>query len=153
MLLAESKGMVPERFHSLSLGQGQIQYAQKLILEGAKDVSYHSLDKLIFYFFFSFKFFQGHWIFLANCHLSVSWLPTLGMIVTELQKDKFNCHADFRLWLSCIPNIAFPISILHSGINMTSEAPKVKKSFKYIKPSNYKSNLHEKKILYSNLNN
>ncbi|ORZ33974.1 dynein heavy chain and region D6 of dynein motor-domain-containing protein [Catenaria anguillulae PL171] len=74
--LAHSVGM-GERFHHLSLGQGQAPKATLLLQEGIR---------------------QGHWVFLANCHLSISWMPTLEKIVEGLAKEE--PHPDFRLWLS-----------------------------------------------------
>lgn len=53
--LAQQRGMT-ERFNYLSLGQGQAPKATKLIQEGLK---------------------AGNWVFLANCHLSISYMPTL----------------------------------------------------------------------------
>lgn len=66
---------------------------------------------------------DGHWVFLANCHLSLSWMPALDKIVETLQTGKV--HENFRLWLSSSPNPEFPISILQAGIKMTTEPPKV----------------------------
>ncbi|EGD81605.1 dynein heavy chain 2 [Salpingoeca rosetta] len=90
-----------ERFHTLSLGQGQAPIAERLLREGTK---------------------HGHWVFLANCHLSLSWMPSLSKIVEMLEVNK--PHPDFRLWLSSKPNPQFPISILQAGIKMTTEPPK-----------------------------
>ena len=89
------------RFNSLSLGQGQAVIATKRIKEGAKN---------------------GLWVFLANCHLSLSWMPQLEKIVEQLQTDPI--HKDFRLWLSSSPHPEFPISILQSSIKITTEPPK-----------------------------
>ncbi len=66
---------------------------------------------------------QGNWVFLANCHLSLSWMPQLDKLVEQLQIEK--PHDDFRLWLSSSPHPDFPISILQAGIKMTTEPPKV----------------------------
>lgn len=66
---------------------------------------------------------EGQWIFLANCHLSLSWMPRLDKLVENLQTGKVN--SKFRLWLSSSPNPDFPISILQAGIKMTTEPPKV----------------------------
>lgn len=68
---------------------------------------------------------DGNWVFLANCHLSLSWMPKLDKIVDTLQTGKVN--PKFRLWLSSSPHPDFPISILQAGIKMTTEPPKVKK--------------------------
>lgn len=68
---------------------------------------------------------DGNWVFLANCHLSLSWMPALDKIVEVLQVDK-KINSKFRLWLSSSPHPDFPISILQAGIKMTTEPPKVK---------------------------
>lgn len=67
---------------------------------------------------------DGNWVFLANCHLSLSWMPALDKIVEGIQISK-KIHSDFRLWLSSSPHPDFPISILQAGIKMTTEPPKV----------------------------
>ena len=69
--------------------------------------------------------FQGNWVFLANCHLSLSWMPQLDKLVEQIQSEEPQPHTDFRLWLSSSPNPEFPISILQAGIKMTTEPPKV----------------------------
>lgn len=65
-------------------------------------------------------------MFLANCHLSISWLPELEKIVEQLQTAAV--HNDFRLWLSSAPTSDFPISILQIGLKMTNEPQKVSSS-------------------------
>ena len=65
----------------------------------------------------------GHWVFLANCHLSLSWMPNLDKLVEQLQVE--DPHPSFRLWLSSSPHPDFPISILQASIKMTTEPPKV----------------------------
>jgi len=98
--LAESSGMA-SRFHALSLGQGQAPIATRMIKEGVK---------------------EGKWVFLANCHLSLSWMPQLDKLVEQLQVEE--PRPEFRLWLSSSPHPEFPISILQTGIKMTTEPPK-----------------------------
>eukprot|EP00795_Rhopilema_esculentum_P016694 gene16694-8141_t len=98
--LAETSNM-SNKFHALSLGQGQAPIATRMIKEGVH---------------------EGNWVFLANCHLSLSWMPQLDKLVEQLQVEK--PHDDFRLWLSSSPHPDFPISILQSGIKMTTEPPK-----------------------------
>merc|ERR1712106_253383 len=100
LTLSEQCGMA-QRFHALSLGQGQAPIATRMIKEGVK---------------------EGNWVFLANCHLSLSWMPGLDKIVEQIIDG--TPHPDFRLWLSSSPNKEFPISILQSGIKMTTEPPK-----------------------------
>nr|XP_048689619.1 dynein axonemal heavy chain 2 isoform X1 [Caretta caretta] len=97
--LAEQSGMA-QRFHALSLGQGQAPIATHMIQEGVRD---------------------GNWVFLANCHLSLSWMPQLDKLVERLQVEE--PHPAFRLWLSSSPHPDFPISILQAGIKMTTEPP------------------------------
>ncbi|KAA0723088.1 Dynein heavy chain 2, axonemal [Triplophysa tibetana] len=64
----------------------------------------------------------GHWVFLANCHLSLSWMCELDKLVDELQIQE--SHPDFRLWLSSSPHPEFPIAILQTGIKITTEPPR-----------------------------
>jgi len=90
-----------DKFFPLALGQGQGPIAQRLIAEGVV---------------------KGHWIFLANCHLCISFMPELEKIYENLPGRKPN--KQFRLWLSSNAHPKFPISILQGGIKMTSEPPK-----------------------------
>ncbi|XP_073510575.1 dynein axonemal heavy chain 2 isoform X2 [Phyllobates terribilis] len=93
--------MMSQHFQALSLGQGQAPIATRMIKEGVKD---------------------GNWVFLANCHLSLSWMPQLDKLVEQLQVE--DPHPNFRLWLSSSPHPDFPISILQASIKMTTEPPK-----------------------------
>ncbi|KAJ3091962.1 Dynein heavy chain 2, axonemal [Quaeritorhiza haematococci] len=102
--LAKKRGM-GNNFTYVSLGQGQSPKATRLIQEGMRD---------------------GNWVFLANCHLSISWMPSLDKIIEGIPQE--NPHANFRLWLSSSPHPQFPISILQAGIKMTTEPPKGIKS-------------------------
>ncbi|KAH6590256.1 hypothetical protein BASA50_009516 [Batrachochytrium salamandrivorans] len=98
--LAKKKNM-SDRFHFLSLGQGQAPKATRMIQDALRD---------------------GSWVFLANCHLSISWMSTLDKIIESIPDE--NPHPDFRLWLSSSPHPNFPISILQCGLKMTTEPPK-----------------------------
>ncbi len=89
------------KLKSLALGQGQSVIASRMIEEGMRN---------------------GDWVFLANCHLMLSWMPTLEKIVEGLQSS--SPHKDFRLWLSSYPHPKFPISILQNGLKMTTEPPR-----------------------------
>ena len=85
-----------------SLGQGQAPVATKLINDGLA---------------------EGNWVFLANCHLAASWLPSLEKIIEDYCDEK-TYHPDFRLWLSSSPTPKFPLTILQRGLKMTTEPPK-----------------------------
>ncbi|MEQ2200523.1 hypothetical protein XENOCAPTIV_030527, partial [Xenoophorus captivus] len=120
--LAEASGM-SKSFNALSLGQGQAPIAKNLIEEGVKN---------------------GHWVFLANCHLSLSWMPELDKLIKQLQVQK--PQPNFRLWLSSSPHPEFPITILQAGIKMTTEPPKLVTETQFnccTRPAVYK------KLLYS----
>jgi dynein heavy chain len=83
------------------MGRGQSERAKRILTEGAEN---------------------GHWIFLANCHLSISLLPELESIIDHLFKHEVN--PDFRLILSACPHPQFSISLLQRSTKITSEPPK-----------------------------
>ena len=55
--LAEVYGV---KLETCALGQGQAPIATRMLEDGMED---------------------GNWVFLQNCHLSISWMPTLDKII------------------------------------------------------------------------
>jgi dynein heavy chain len=98
--LANLKGM-DDKLKILSLGQGQGKIAQKYIENGQAN---------------------GDWVCLQNCHLSASWMPELERI-QEYQSEE-TTNPEYRLWLTSMPTLAFPVPVLQSGIKLTNEPPK-----------------------------
>jgi dynein heavy chain len=97
-------GQLDTRLDNVALGQGQAPTAVRMIEEGLK---------------------TGNWVFLANCHLMLSWMPVLEkMIESFIEAKDGEPHPNFRLWLSSAPDPRFPISILQRGIKMTTEPPR-----------------------------
>lgn len=66
----------------------------------------------------------GDWVCLQNCHLAVSWLTKLEFTVERMQNDPESVHRDFRLWLTSMPSMAFPVPVLQNGIKVTNEPPR-----------------------------
>lgn len=112
------------RFHVISLGQGQGVIAERMIEAGVK---------------------SGDWIFLQNCHLAKSWMPSMESIIksfTDTTIKRAPNHPDFRLWLSSMPTQFFPVSVLQGAVKVTNEPPaglraNLKRSIESIEPDFY----------------
>ena len=61
------------------------------------------------------------WVVLQNCHLAISFMPTLDGLIENIVEDK---QSNFRVWLTAMPSDKFPVSILQNGIKITNEPPK-----------------------------
>ncbi len=99
--LAREKDKAGPSLKIVSLGQGQGPIAERLMEEGRS---------------------AGHWVCLQNCHLSITWMPTLQQILEETSATEFN--DEYRLWLTSMPTPKFPVPILQNGVKITNEPPK-----------------------------
>lgn len=90
-------------FSAISLGQGQGPAAERMITRARQ---------------------LGHWVFLQNCHLATSWMASLALIVRELALGQLTAHPDFRLYLSSMPSLTFPVSVLQNSVKVTNEPPR-----------------------------
>jgi len=103
LALAKTQGYTQgDNLKMVSLGQGQGPIAQRLMSEGTA---------------------KGHWVCLQNCHLCVSWLPTLDRLLEELREAE-GVSEDYRLWLTTMPTPSFPSTVLQSSLKLTQEPPK-----------------------------
>ena len=85
----------------VSMGQGQNEVAETAVNQGATG---------------------GHWVCLENCHVVASWLPALATLCDDLSSR--NLHPLFRLWLTCLPSPALPVSLLQDSYKVSLEAPR-----------------------------
>jgi len=74
---------------AISMGRGQSKRAKQSLADAAE---------------------SGSWVFLANCHLSISLLPELETTIDSVLKEQVN--ENFRLILSANSHPDFSISLL-----------------------------------------
>lgn len=86
-----------EKFHPISMGQGQQEFAIEALKNCAE---------------------KGEWLCLKNLHLVTAWLPSL-----EKELNQLKAHENFRLWLTAEAHPKFPIVLLQSSLRLTYEAP------------------------------
>ena len=101
LALAEELGY-GSKLQAISLGQGQGPIAEAAITDAAE---------------------KGSWVCLQNCHLCISWMPTLERICEEFSEDieyQFQVVVDFRaiIFFSCV--------VLQNGVKMTCEPPRAR---------------------------
>nr|CCA21283.1 inner dynein arm heavy chain 1beta putative [Albugo laibachii Nc14]CCA21656.1 dynein heavy chain 2 putative [Albugo laibachii Nc14] len=104
MTLADS---MMQKVENCALGQGQADIADGMLRRGIE---------------------TGCWVFLANCHLMLSWASTLEKWIETNCNDAHHnsgttVNTNFRLWLSSDPTPKFPMAVLQRGIKMTTEPP------------------------------
>lgn len=88
------------KYESLSLGQGQGEKAKTAIKQAMVNQT---------------------WVILQNCHLAVSFMPTLDALVEEIELDR---NSQFRIWLTTMPTNAFPVTVVQNSVKVTAEPPK-----------------------------
>ena len=86
-----------------SLGKGQGEKAEKIIKEAIQ---------------------SGFWVLVQNCHLALSWMPTVENIIEDLSlKPSDSYNKDFRLILTSSPAEGFPSLLLQKSIKLIAQPP------------------------------
>ena len=63
---------------------------------------------------------EGNWVYITNCHLSSRCGPVLDKIVVKLNTCQ-DINANFRLWLTTLPNNMMSSSVLGNSIKLAIE--------------------------------
>ncbi|EEC18129.1 cytoplasmic dynein heavy chain, putative [Ixodes scapularis] len=85
------------KYHQVSMGQGQMDLALEYLKTCAQ---------------------EGSWLCLTNLHLVTGWLPCLVKEIAALRP-----HQDFRLWLTTEAHPKFSSVLLEMCLKVTYEAP------------------------------
>lgn len=51
-------------------------------------------------------------------------MPELELILENINEKSEEIHENFRLFLTSMPAVYFPVSILQNGIKLTTEPPR-----------------------------
>ena len=62
--------------------------------------------------------------FPKNCHLAASWMLAMETTIKNLSAPDAEVHEDFRLFLSSMPSLSFPVTVLQNSVKVTNEPPK-----------------------------
>jgi len=104
--LGATRGMTADEgtYHTISLGQGQEEIANRAMRKAQK---------------------EGGWVLLQNVHLTIDW--TSQDLVQTIDRLGPETHEDFRLFISAEPppglERPLPISIMQNSIKLTQEPP------------------------------
>uniref|UniRef100_UPI0037E727D7 dynein axonemal heavy chain 11 n=1 Tax=Semicossyphus pulcher TaxID=241346 RepID=UPI0037E727D7 len=90
--------------HNVSLGQGQEEVAERVLMNSSK---------------------LGHWVILQNVHLVARWLPALDALLETAAVDS---HPNYRVFITGEPapsaeQHVIPRGILENAIKITNEPP------------------------------
>ncbi|XP_008293045.1 dynein heavy chain 11, axonemal [Stegastes partitus] len=93
-----------DTLHNVSLGQGQEELAERVLINASK---------------------QGHWVILQNVHLVARWLPSLDALLETAATDS---HPSYRVFITGEPapsaeQHVIPRGLLENAIKITNEPP------------------------------
>ncbi|GAB9466924.1 hypothetical protein Gpo141_00004287 [Globisporangium polare] len=101
---AREKAVYDDKYHVISLGQGQGPVAEAMMENCMR---------------------EGHWLALLNVHLAKSWLPKFQQLLAAIKDERLsNVHEGYRLFLASFPAEYFPIVILQNSVKVICEPPK-----------------------------
>jgi len=83
----------------ISMGEGQEQVAVKAMLAGAAN---------------------GTWVLLQNCELGLELMATMEEFLEKLKEGQ---DPNFRLFITALPDAAFPLGLLQMSTKVTNEPP------------------------------